>query len=97
MIETTSPFGDLQMSAYFWRVVLDWVPFAVFIGLMIYFMRRAVKAQPDAAKRLNEHRERQIDEMHRININLERIVASLEAQRTTARISEDRSDTHAPP
>ena len=63
MIDTASPFGDLHMSAaFFWRTVLDWVPFLIFVSLLIYFMRRMAKAQPDAAKRLKEHREQQIDE-----------------------------------
>lgn len=68
-------------ASVFWRTVLDWVPFFIFISLLIYFMRKVAKAQPDAAKRLNDHRERQMDEMRRLNTNLERIAAALEAQR----------------
>jgi len=83
------------MSAFFWKTVLDWVPFVLFVALMAWFMRRFANLQRDAMKRLTEHRELQVDEMRRINVNLERIVAALDAQRPSAQSAESGPDTRA--
>lgn len=62
--------------------VTDWLPFLIFIGLMIYFIRKAKVAQVDTQRLLSEYRESHIAEMRKANAILERIAAALEQPRS---------------
>jgi len=57
-----------------WRYVFDWVPFFVFIGFLIFFLRR-LKSQTNEAR---QYRIEHMAEMRRHTDLLERIARALE-------------------
>ena len=66
-----------------WRYVFDWVPFLIFIGLLIYFMKKGIGGRQsqymDASlKYQTEH----VAETRKIQASLEKIAAALEQRRS---------------
>ena len=64
-----------EQAVSYWRYVLDWLPILIFIGLLVYFMRRLVKPQHAEIK---QYRIEHIGELRRQNELLERIARALE-------------------
>jgi Trk-type K+ transport system membrane component len=80
LIQTGSPFGDLHVSAgMFWRVALDWVPFLVFVALLLFGFRRLKKTQGGQIEEMREYRELHLQELRKINASLDRISATISA------------------
>ena len=61
------------------RYVFDWVPFLIFVGLLIFFLRRM---QPQANE-ARQYRVEHMTEMRRQNELLERIARALEQRPPT--------------
>jgi hypothetical protein len=87
---TTPPFGNFQMSANGWRILLDWVPFLIFIGLLLFFLKRVGfgKLQADYMARQIEYIDSMqryctdhLEETRKISDSLGRIAAALEQKK----------------
>ncbi len=66
-------------TAYYVRLVLDWVPFIVFVGLLIYFAKKGIGGKQ--AQYMESSRQYQVEhlaETRKIAASLERIAARLE-------------------
>ena len=67
------------MSDQYWRLVADWLPFLIFIGLMIYFMKKGIGGKQaqfmDVAK---QYYADHLTETRKISAALERIATALE-------------------
>ena len=60
-------------------LVVSWLPFLVLIGLWFWVSRRTgMRARTAAGVTMIELYEQQVSESRRMNLNLERIAASLE-------------------
>lgn len=68
----------LMNQATFIRLLLDWLPFMFFIGMMLYFLRKTMPRQKNHMdanqKYMNEH----LAEIRRMNETLERVATALE-------------------
>ena len=67
------------MNKSFWLIALDWVPILIFLGLLIYFMRKSAalnqKGHLEATRAyMTEH----LAELKRTNEMLARIATALE-------------------
>jgi ATP-dependent Zn protease len=56
------------------KLLLDWVPFLIFIGLLVFFMRR----MGGSAGEMKRYREDCLAEQRRLSAAAERIAAALE-------------------
>ena len=68
------------MSATTWKLVLDWVPFLIFIGLLVFFMARTGfgRKQSDYMAFMQKYCADHLEETRRIGDSLQRIAAALE-------------------
>ena len=70
------------MSSYNWlRLATDWIPFLVFVGLLIYFGRKLTKgpySQKSQNQFMREYCQEHLAETKRLNEILERIALVLE-------------------
>ncbi len=61
------------------KPLLDWIPFLVFIGLLIYFMKKGpFKRQADYMEFMRKYQTDNLEETRKLNANLERIASALE-------------------
>ena len=65
------------MSIYYARILIDWVPFLVFVGLLLYFVRKMGKSAGDTKR----YREDCLAEQRKLTAATERIAAALEQRR----------------
>ena len=66
---------------YYWRIVLDWVPFVIFIGLMIFFMKKGFGGKQAAYMDfMKDYCTNHLEETRKINANLARIAAAAESK-----------------
>jgi ATP-dependent Zn protease len=67
------------MSQYYVRLFLDWVPFLIFIGLLIYFMKKGIGGrQAKFMDSMAEYYSNHLEETRKINASLDRIASALE-------------------
>ena len=72
------------MSPYVWRLLTDWTPFVVFVGLLFYFMRSMQKKGGFGARQIEymafmqKYRSEHLEETRRIGNALHRIADALE-------------------
>ena len=73
----TSGGGDLHMSM---RYVLDWLPFLIFLGLFIYFMKKVGfgQRQADYMAFMRQYCTDHLEETRKIADSLQRIAVALE-------------------
>ncbi len=66
------------------RIILDWVPFLVFVALMFYFVRqmRGPKGQIPYQEAQRNYIRDHLAETRRMNENLERIAKALEQRQS---------------
>jgi hypothetical protein len=78
------------MTSNGWRIVLDWVPFIVFLALMLYFLSKMGfgKRQADYMTRQTEYIasmqrycDAHLDETRKISDSLRRIAQALEEKK----------------
>jgi ATP-dependent Zn protease len=65
----------------YYRLAIDWIPFLVFIGLLIFFMvkmSRGKYSQKNQAEFMRQYCSADLEETKKINANLERIATALE-------------------
>jgi hypothetical protein len=63
----------------FVRLLVDWVPFVVFVGLMIYFMRKGIGGkQAQYMESMERYYADHLEETRQIRADLARIAAALE-------------------
>jgi hypothetical protein len=61
------------------RIVLDWVPFIVFVGIFVFFMRKGVGGkQAQFMETTLKNQGEQLEETRKMRAALERIAAALE-------------------
>ena len=67
------------MNSYYVRVLVDWIPFLVFLGVLIYFMRKGVGGKQAAYMDfMKDYYSNHLEETRKINNNLARIADALE-------------------
>ena len=67
------------MSQYYVRLILDWIPFIIFIGVLIYFMKKGIGGrQAKCMDSMMEYYANHLEETRKINANLDRIASVLE-------------------
>jgi len=67
--------GHSHMPTY--KVLIEWVPFLIFIGMLLFFMRKMMKPQQ---RTLDQYRIEHIAELRRLNGSLERIADALQTR-----------------
>jgi Na+-transporting methylmalonyl-CoA/oxaloacetate decarboxylase gamma subunit len=73
------PGGFDIMGRSIWLILLDWVPILIFLGLLIYFMRKtAALNQKGHLEATRKYMEEHLAEVRRTNDALARIAAALE-------------------
>lgn len=73
------PGGFDIMGRSIWLILLDWVPILIFLGLLIYFIRKtAALNQKGHLEATRKYMEEHMAEMRRTNDTLTRIAAALE-------------------
>jgi ATP-dependent Zn protease len=65
-------------TAYYLRLLSDWIPFLVFVGLLIYFVRRMKKTQEFHFESVRQYHSEHLAETRKIAASLERIAGQLE-------------------
>ncbi len=61
------------------KPVLDWVPFLIFIGLLVYFMKKGpFKRQSEYMAFARQYYSDHLEETRKLNANLARIADALE-------------------
>jgi hypothetical protein len=86
LIATGDPIGDLHVSSYYVRQLLDWVPMLIFIGLLLYFLRKMGKGGSFGARQIEymtfmrEYCASHLEETRKTNAALQRIAAALESK-----------------
>lgn len=68
------------MSDSMVNLILDWVPFLIFLGLLVFFLLRLRRSQQNYLKMYQACMEAQTEEFRRINKTLERIAVNLEGR-----------------
>jgi ATP-dependent Zn protease len=67
------------MDHYYLQLFLDWVPFLIFIGLLIYFMKKGIGGKQAAYMDfMKEYCMNHLEETREINTNLSRIADALD-------------------
>jgi len=69
----TLPYA-VQQTTPLWQYLFDWMPLLIFIGLLLFFMRRLKPQQSEAKQYRVEH----MTELRRQNELLDRIARALE-------------------
>jgi ATP-dependent Zn protease len=61
------------------RMLVDWIPFLVFVGVLIYFMRKGVGGkQAEYMQLVKQYHDEHLEETRKIQASLERIAVALE-------------------
>ncbi len=67
------------MSSYYWRLLADWIPFLIFIALLIYFMKKGIGGkQAQYMEFMKQYHTDYLAETRKIGASLDRIAAALE-------------------
>ena len=67
------------MNSYYTRLFVDWIPFLIFLGILIYFMKKGVGGKQAAYMDfMKDYCSSHLEETRKINKNLERIADALE-------------------
>ena len=66
------------MSISYARILLDWVPFLIFVGLLLYFVRKMGTSAGD----MKRYREDCLAEQRKLTAATERIAAVLEQRQS---------------
>jgi hypothetical protein len=83
LIAGASP-SDWQMTPYLWKTLLDWVPFLIFIGLLVYVLRKMASKGGFGAQQIEymtfvrKYCDEHLAETRRIGDALQRIAIALE-------------------
>lgn len=63
------------------RLALDWLPFLIFIVLLIYFVRKSTSRQGDYMTFMRQYCESHLEETRKIGAAIERIATAFERNR----------------
>ena len=67
------------MDNYYWRLLADWLPFLIFIALLIYFMKKGIGGkQAQYMEFVKQYQTDHLAETRKISASLERIAVVLE-------------------
>jgi ATP-dependent Zn protease len=69
----------MDHTDYYIRLFVDWIPFLIFLGILVYFMKKGIGGkQAQFMESARQYQSEHLEETRKINANLERIAAALE-------------------